>query len=299
LKKSFNFVLPYNFKHLLMHKNNKRKVYKLSTLGVPRCNDFGHYQYNTIEPELTNHFHENVIEICFCIKGQQYYQVENSLYKLSGNDILIIPPNTIHSTGFYPEDIGELYWLQISLDANKGSLCNLPFSQSDYLLRRLLLKEKMIFKGNFSFRNILKSIELELLSPVSVLRELKINHQIIELLLLTLNFAEKEQLSHLSVRIETINTFIEKNKERSIYVDELANLLNLSTAYFKTWFKENVGVSPKDYINRKKIAQAKVDLKHVKNVTKVAYNLGFGSSQYFATVFKKYTGTSPSRYIRS
>ena len=282
-----------------MHKSNKRKVYKLSTLGFPRCNDFGHYQYNTIEPELTNHFHENVVEICFCIKGEQYYQVENELYKLRGNDILIIPPNTIHSTGLYPEDIGELYWLQISLDTNKGSLCNLPFDQSDYLLEKLLLKEKMIFKGSSSFKNILKNIELALQSPISILGELKINHQIIALLLLTLRFAEKEQLSSVSIRKEIIDAFIKKNKERSIYVDELASLLNLSTAYFKTWFKESVGVSPKNYINRKKIAQAKIDLKQVKNVTHVAYNLGFGSSQYFATIFKKYTGMSPSRYIKS
>ncbi|MBL4644184.1 MAG: helix-turn-helix transcriptional regulator, partial [Flavobacteriaceae bacterium] len=102
-----------------------------------------------------------------------------------------------------------------------------------------------------------------------------------------------------SLRKEIVDAFIEKNKERSIYVDELASLLNLSTAYFKTWFKENVGISPKNYINRKKIAQAKIDLKQIKNVTHVAYNLGFGSSQYFATIFKKYTGMSPSRYIKS
>jgi len=284
---------------VLMHKSNKRAVYNLSTLGFPRCNDFGHYQYNTIEPELTNHFHENVVEICFCIKGEQYYQVENELYKLRGNDILIIPPNTIHSTGFYPEDIGELYWIQISLDINKGLLCNLPFDQSTYLLDNLLLKEKLVFKGNYLVKNRLKEIELALLSPVSILNQLTLNHQIIELLLLTLKFARKEQSSNTSLRKEIVDAFIEKNKERSIYVDELASLLNLSTAYFKTWFKENVGVSPKNYINRKKIAQAKIDLKQVKNVTHVAYNLGFGSSQYFATIFKKYTGMSPSRYIKS
>ncbi len=282
-----------------MHKNNKREVYKLSTLGVPRCSDFGHYQYNTVEPELTNHFHEDVLEICFCIKGEQYYQVEHELYKLRGNDILIIPPNTIHSTGLYPEDIGELYWLQISLDINKGSLCNLSFDQSNYLLQNLLLKEKLVFKGNSLVKNKLKEIELKLGNPASILNQITINHQIIALLLLTLKLAKKEQSSNRSHRKELIDAFIEKNKERSIYVDELASLLSLSTAYFKTWFKEHVGISPKNYINRKKIAQAKIDLKLTKNVTNVAYNLGFGSSQYFATIFKKYTGMSPSMFIKS
>lgn len=282
-----------------MHKNNRREVYNLSTLGIPRCNDFGHYQYNTIEPELTNHFHENVLEICFCIKGEQYYQVENELYKLKGNDILIIPPNTIHSTGLYPEDIGELYWFQISIDTNKGKLCNLPFEQSNYLLENLLLKEKLVFKGSSLVKDTLKKIELTLRNPASVLSQLTINHLVIELLLLTLKFAIKEQSSNRLHRKEIIDAFIEENKERSIYVDELASLINLSTAYFKTWFKENVGISPKNYINRKKITQAKIDLKQTKSVTNVAYNLGFGSSQYFATIFKKYTGMSPSVYIKS
>ena len=34
-------------------------------------------------------------------------------------------------------------------------------------------------------------------------------------------------------------------------------------------------------------------------VTKIAYDLGYNSSQYFATVFKKHVGVSPKAYIKS
>ncbi|MEX0362259.1 MAG: helix-turn-helix transcriptional regulator, partial [Allomuricauda sp.] len=80
---------------------------------------------------------------------------------------------------------------------------------------------------------------------------------------------------------------------RIIYVDELAELVNFSTAYFKSWFKQHFGAPPKAYINRLKIERAKEELLKSNSITEVAYNLGFSTSQYFATTFKKYTGMSP------
>ena len=34
------------------------------------------------------------------------------------------------------------------------------------------------------------------------------------------------------------------------------------------------------------------------NITRIAFELGFNSSQYFATVFRKHTGMTPKKYIK-
>ena len=154
-------------------------MFRLNELGFNRCFNFGYYHYNSVEPVLETHNHNEVLEICFCLKGQQYYQIEQNLFRLTGNSIIVIPPNVKHSSGVYPEDIGELFWLQISLQESKGHLCNLPHDQSGYLLSELVKKGNIIIQGAFSLKHILKKILETLEKPKNIINELYINQLII------------------------------------------------------------------------------------------------------------------------
>ena len=56
-------------------------------------------------------------------------------------------------------------------------------------------------------------------------------------------------------------------------------------------------MTPGVYILREKIDAARHRLGNPKkNITTIAFELGFPSSQYFATVFKQFTGRSPSYF---
>lgn len=283
----------------MRNRTNERIVFDLNKMGIPRCRQFGHYQYAHVRPGLKNHTHTKVLEICYFLKGRQYYKIGDSLHELSGNDIIIIAPDIDHSTDRHPEDKGELYWFQISLEKNEGKLCYLPQEQSDQLLQQLIKNANRIFKGSFKLKFVLMRLMRELQEPKSTMRALSINQLILQLLMETLTLSEDQQPSAPLERFQTIDDFILKNIERSIFVDELATLINLSTPYFKDWFKKNKGIPPKEYINRTKIERAKTDLLIKKSITQVAYDLGFGSSQYFATVFKKFSGTTPKSFIAS
>ena len=281
----------------MQNQTSNRIVFNLNELGFNRCFQFGYYKYTQVKPQLENHIHKDIIEICYCLKGQQFYNIENKLLKLNGNDIIIVAPNTKHSTGIYPEDKGELFWIQIAVNNDFGKLCNLPVSHSNHILKALTKKANITFKGAFSVKTILEKILNQLQKSQNILSKLTINQLIIQLLLETLELTEKLQQLKPNKRLDAINTFIAINLNRPIYVDELADLIKISTSYFKTWFKENIGITPKDYINRSKIKQAKIDLLHEKTITQVAFNLGYNSSQYFATSFKKFTGITPKAYI--
>ncbi|WP_420601619.1 AraC family transcriptional regulator [Flagellimonas sp.] len=279
----------------MQKQTNRRRVLNLGKLGFVGCHDFGYYHYNKVEPILEKHHHKAVLEICFCLKGQQHYQVGKDVFRLTGNHFFIVPPNVDHSSGTYPEDIGELFWLQISLE--KGMLCNLSQHQSDYLLSELVQNGNTLFKGAFVLKPILEKLMGILEEPKNPLSELWGNQLIVQLLLETLELAKEPQPMINSERLDILNDFIVKNLHRIIYVDELATLINISTSHFKSWFKHHFGVPPKAYINRLKIEQSKKDLLQKKNVTQVAFDLGFSSSQYFATIFKKYTGVPPKSYV--
>ena len=281
----------------MQNQTNNRVVFQLNDLGFNRCFQFGYYRYTEVKPRLKNHLHKNIIEICYCLKGQQFYKIREELHKLHGNDVIIVSPNTKHSTGIYPEDKGELFWLQISLNNNDGQLCHLPFDQSDHLLKRLTNQSNRVFKGAFSIKSILEKMLNQLQQPQTPLTKIMVNQLIIQLLIETLEFSEKRQQLKSDQRLNVIDAFITDNISRPIYVDELADLIGISTSYFKSWFKIQIGITPKEYINRMKIKQAKIDLLQEKTITSVAFNLGYNSSQYFATSFKKFTGTTPKAYI--
>ena len=79
----------------------------------------------------------------------------------------------------------------------------------------------------------------------------------------------------------------------------LAGICNLSVSQFKQKFKRIVGISPRNYINKKKINFSKMLLLKDISVTEVAMQLNFNTSSYFSTVFKKYTTMTPSEYIQA
>ncbi len=278
-------------------QTKERKVFALKNRGIPRVSQFGHYKYNSVRPGLKDHIHFKTLEICYFLKGKQFYAINEALYELRGNDILIIAPDTAHSTGMYPEDKGELYWLQISLEQKKGPLCHLPAEQSDVLLQSLIRNSHLAFKGSLKLKSILKKLELELQKPQSVLGELRTNQLLLQLLLNTHTIAENQGKAPPTDRVKLIDDFIQEHMERTIFVDELASLVDLSLTYFKEWFKKQKGIPPKEYINRLKIDRAKSELLSKHTITQVAFDLGYGSSQYFSTSFKKYTGVTPRSYI--
>ncbi|WP_026809941.1 helix-turn-helix domain-containing protein [Arenibacter latericius] len=277
----------------------ERIVINLQEYDVKRGLSFGHYRYNEVKPGLESHQHQGALEICYCMKGLQHYKIGDNMYELKGDDIIVVPPNTVHSTGEYPEDKGELFWIQILINPSHGKLCNLPNLHSEFLLKELLERSEYIFKGAFQLKLILERLVLLFKKEDSILTRIMVNQLITELLLETVLLSQKKMQLSPSKKINILNSYIVQNLHRIIYVDELAEIVSMSTGYFKAWFKEKTGMPPKEYVNRLKIEQAKVDLQNSNSITKVAFDLGFSSSQYFATTFKKFTGYTPSSFINS
>ncbi|PKV51632.1 AraC family transcriptional regulator [Aquimarina sp. MAR_2010_214] len=277
--------------------SEERIVHFLPDYGINGCLQFGYYKYSKAQPQLPIHEHRNTIELCFCIKGEQHYVIGEELFQLHGNDILIIPPNKEHSTGEYPEDKGELFWLQINCSDNQHRLCNLSRGHSNYLFRELKKASERTFKGAFQVKFILEKLLNELKTSSNILSEITINQLIVQTILEVLTLSKRKQGSLPLKRLNDIDTYILNNLHRIIYVDELANICNVSVGYFKFWFKNIKGIPPKEYINRLKIEQSKIDLLKKDSITTVAFDLGFSSSQYFSTTFKKFTGYTPKTYI--
>lgn len=94
-----------------------------------------------------------------------------------------------------------------------------------------------------------------------------------------------------------LSTKIMKEKFREkITISDIASELNMSVPNFSSKFKRTMNMTPNDYLTNIKLQEARKLLRH-KNVTEVAYDLGYENISHFIFLFKKKFGLTPKQYI--
>jgi AraC-like DNA-binding protein len=90
---------------------------------------------------------------------------------------------------------------------------------------------------------------------------------------------------------------LRQNLSHQWTVEEMAALVGLGSTSFTEKVKSYTGFSPLNYLINIRISEAIKLLKRKDiNVTDIALETGFYSSQHFSTTFKKLTGYTPSEF---
>ena len=77
----------------------------------------------------------------------------------------------------------------------------------------------------------------------------------------------------------------------------LAERCKISEVYFRRLFKEELGVSPRQYIIDMRIRRAgQLLAEGQKKISAIAEECGFSSSYHFCRSFKEHVGVTPSEY---
>lgn len=277
----------------------ERTIIDLTEKGFEHVSRIGKYAYLAARRQLDRHVHPNMVEICYCDRGQQVYEVGRKKYQIKGGDVFVTFPGEPHSTGNLPEGKGVLYWLQIKIPNNKTSFLDHRNEYAEALIDALVGLPVRHFKGASSMKKVLESVLDLLQRENTALNRLIVYNKLTNLLLTVIKCATagKRRSVH-AVRIVDVKRYIEENLDVNLSIETLAARENLSESHFKGWFKKEMGITPMDYVARRRIEKAKQLLINEPSVsiTQIAFDLGFSSSQYFATVFKQYTGIRPSEF---
>ena len=98
-------------------------------------------------------------------------------------------------------------------------------------------------------------------------------------------------------KLRQVIAFINDNLSSNVSLAEMANLLQMGPCHFARAFKESTGLSPHQYVLRRRVERALQMLKETSTkLVDIAYDLGFSSQGHFTTVFSKIVGVSPSSY---
>ena len=98
-------------------------------------------------------------------------------------------------------------------------------------------------------------------------------------------------------RMTKVLTHIHNHLYDDIDIATLASIACITKPYLIRLFKQEFGLSPLHYINRKKIEKSQLVLLTTNQpVKEIAYTMGFNDYSYFIRLFKKAVGITPGDY---
>jgi AraC family transcriptional regulator len=97
--------------------------------------------------------------------------------------------------------------------------------------------------------------------------------------------------------VRRISEYIDSNIEQCITVEVLANLASLSVSYFVRALKKSIGVTPHEYLMRRRV-QLTIKLLSDTDMplSEIAHAAGFVDHSHFARRFRQHVGMSPRNY---
>lgn len=232
----------------------------------------------------------------WCIHDQQCL-----LYP--GDVVVVLPGQQFGGAKGFLE-IGTLSWLYIRVQKPEkgrmqfGAWSNLSGSEMQAIGKILLLNRSVVLSRMNEASRIFLSLRHELFNH-EIGYGTRVNQLLDELFILITRQLTKQS----NPGRDFPKTFLQleqklrENLSHQWTVEEMAATMGMGTTLFNEKVKSYSGFSPLNYLINIRISEAiKLLKKPSMNVTDIALDTGFYSSQHFSTTFKKLTGYTPSEF---
>lgn len=274
-----------------------------SRLTVYHCEHNGNYE---------QHSHRDFYELVLVRSGKAEHVLENNRQKLSGGDIFLIPPGVEHSYA----------------DAEKFEIYNLLFGKSffryfesdlqkslNYHLLFPLRTDKDRSKNNFAptifslsgnlfweIEKLTNDIEQELNSSEIGARVGALS-DFLKIVLIIIRHAKAKNNSKNGNKnmldIGKLLAILDDKYMEKWSIASMAKFSGMQINNFRFKFKEQMGISPINYLMKLRIEKAIGLLQFSDmNISEIALAVGFEDSNYFSRQFSKYIGKSPRTFIK-
>ena len=222
-------------------------------------------------------------EIVVPVFGEGVVETEKETVEFSLGSVYVLPPDTGHITRSDTE-FSDIYIQADSLPFRKSGITSVKNEQDFCFLAKLLLKTYRKRDANFlsSAENTLKlmvSLISDMLKAESGIDEKGTNGNIIRL---------REYIA-------------ENIADPLLDTAKIARHFGYSTDHIRRIYKEETGLSPKEYLSELRLSEAKNLLRRATaySVGEIAEQCGFSDRFYFSRFFKKKTGLTPLDYRKS
>ncbi len=267
-----------------------------------------------VQPHLHAH---DFIEIAYVASGQGVHYLAGKEYKVSKGDLFVINYNVPHEFRSTSNSLSSqlvVYNCVFKPEFLDYSLVNCKdFSDiAQHFFFKSLFPEEMCGQADIRLSDR-DSGEIEELYE-KMYREFQIREEgyveiirayVIELLVKIfrlyrrsnkLNDGFEHQRKQL---IDKVIRYMKANYAEDLKLEDLASMAFLSPSYFCTLFKNCVGMTVLEYIQKLRIDQACNLLRETEmKVSDIAGHVGYSDIKFFNQIFKRITGMTPSQYRR-
>lgn len=254
--------------------------------------DVGYY------PNARYHFRERTSGssqtiLIYSTSGKGFVKIDNTEHELHADSFIIIPKEKTHA---YYSDVNNpwsIYWIHLGgkktdLFSNYSSkIIPIERGKDSRINVRLDLFEEI-------FRNLERGFGTDTLEYINLtLNYLLVSFTHVARFRLINSEKEKDPVA------QSVNYMLE-NLNKTIRLEELANMVQLSTSHFSRLFVTKTNQSPIDYFNQLKIQKAcrLLDISNL-SISEIAGDLGYEDPFYFSRIFKKLMGISPRDFRKN
>lgn len=246
-------------------------------------------------------------ELYYLIQGDVSFSINGSVYKVVPSDVLVINNNELHKITVNHEVAHERIFIYfdpeyISQFKYKGyGLLKLFESRRKGFANRIHSKLVEEYKVRDYFEEIYRwSIsdlaEKQVMMASTLLQLLVVMNTIYDQVG-ALEGAIEEDVEY-NPKIHNIIEYITSNLHTKITLDDLEKRFYIDRYYLCHLFKDITGYSVIEYMNHKRILQAKEEIRQGKTVNQIWMHYGFMNYSSFYRTFKKYAAVSPNTYYK-
>lgn len=235
-----------------------------------------------------SHTH-NHTELFYIVSGKGQFFIQDQLYPVNVNNLVIISPNVIHtevSLNAHP-----LEYIVLGIEGIELKAC----SSSNGLFLILDRFESAEIAG--CLRNILRETELKNTGYEDVCQAY-MEILIIRLIRNTaLSIPTESQALSANRQCAKVRQYIDLHFKEALTLDQLAEEGHMNKYYLSHSFKREYGVSPINYMVSRRIEESKYLLAETDlSLSQISQLLGFSSLSYFSQVFRKTQAVTPMEY---
>ncbi|WP_249898961.1 AraC family transcriptional regulator [Paenibacillus sp. PK3_47] len=229
------------------------------------------------------------------IEGEGLFQNGTFSQQCQAGDTFVIFPGSLFSYQADHHNPWHYTWVALQgigvqeLLSHTGITRELPFMHSDNVQELHSLYNKIRFAFRQSPQPRLESLEAS--GWVRLLL-----HQFGKDNLNRLPAYPGEMPEMIDRQIDQAIRWISLQFHQQISIDHLAASLGYHRVHLSKAFKQRTGLSPKQFLLKKRMDKARELLEGTLTIDQVASSVGFNDALYFSKQFRKYAGMPPSEY---
>lgn len=235
-------------------------------------------------------------EIFMLFDGRIDYMIEGAIFPLHPWDIVVIGAGEPHSKcGTYSENT-KIFVINVKKEFFNSIGC----PQYEDIFKKHDTTEHVISAESAKNSGIIGAIQ-RLADYTDDYTNIytQISKYILAEILYLINKKEFSKHFTANMQIKSIIDFINANYTRKITLEEIAKNVFLSKYYICKIFKKHTGLTIKDYITKKRLANVSTLVADGANITNACINSGFGDYSTFYNAFLREKGNPPKKLLKN